>query len=89
MAKETDWSKHAAIAANNATCPGWKLSDSQPKARPSAERLRKLTPHGVNAAFRATQRNGSRLQREVFSPTIGHFERHELTRCQPEGGEFS
>jgi hypothetical protein len=50
----------------------------QPKVRPSSESLRKLTPHGVDAAFRASERNESR--RTCKDDPLGEFYQNLLAR---------
>jgi hypothetical protein len=47
---------------------------SQPKMRPSTERVRKLTPPGFGAPFRGSRPRGCRRQRAAPFTSIGHFE---------------
>jgi len=50
--------------------------------------LRKLAPHGADAAFRASQPVVVAAREALFA-SIGHFEGHGQARRQPEGQENS
>jgi hypothetical protein len=64
-------------------------SGSQPKVRPSTERVRKLTAQPPGAPFWASATGGRTKGRGSLSPCIGHFKKFGRSRCQPERGENS